>query len=184
MQAMSEKIEFNFLDTFVISESRKSIKYKPHTLLLVWAFLICILPIFCWGQGLWIAVDKPRLFTSADIFTYLIALILLLYWIMYKLLSKHLYLTLSWGHVAITLAVITYFQLTHVWYLKMLEPDELKGYFLKHALINRARGISLVSFGGFTFLFGQLLLTANIIPKWRTPIAKFIKGTHAKLSST
>jgi hypothetical protein len=137
--------------------------YRPHNFFLICIVILVAIPIVCWAQGILIHMDKPRIYISADIFMYSVAVVLFLHWITYHLAKRRFAnVSLIWIHVCLTLFVISFFIITHVWYLKFLEPDKLKAFFLKSALNNRTREIKLFSPLGICFLIGQLAFFINL----------------------
>jgi hypothetical protein len=160
---MDSQTNQDFLDAEIYEAKKQGFFGIPHNFFLVFIAIIIAIPIICWGQGLLIHLDKPRIYISADIFMYSVAAVLILYWITYRLGKRRfLNVRLTWIHVCLTLFVILFFIVTHVWYLKFSEPDKLKAFFLKSALNNRTREIKLFSPLGICFLIGQLAFLINL----------------------
>jgi hypothetical protein len=158
----------------ILERKKSSFTTKPYNFFPICIAIIIAIPIICWGQGLLIHLDKPRIYISADLFMYGVAIVLFLYWLVYRFAKKtFLNLRLTWIHVSITLFIILFFIMTHVWYPKFLETDKLKAFFLKAILNNRTRDIKLVSIFGIIFLIGQLAFLINLF----TGISKKRNGT-------
>jgi len=154
----------NLLTDIVEVKKRRWFTDQPFNWFLFLWLLLPIVPLFCWGQGLWIAFDKPRFFVTSDLFVSMLSFVFLIYWGIYNvgkkmLLSSHLIRV----HFGITAIAVVYFLITSIWYPKMLEPSEMKAYFLEQTLINRTRELQAFSWKGILFLAAQLCLVVNLI---------------------
>jgi hypothetical protein len=159
---MDSQTHPNLLDAEIFDTKKSSFKTRPYDFFLICIVIIIAIPIICWGQGLLIHLDKPRIYISADIFMYGVAIVLCIYWLIYRFAKKNLNLRLTWIHVCITIFIIFFFIIKHVWYPKFLETDQLKAFFLKATLNNRTRDIKLFSLFGTIFLVGQLAFLINL----------------------
>jgi hypothetical protein len=154
----------DILEPYDTKSKSSSLKEQPYNIFLVFVVIVVVVPIICWGQGLLLVLDRPRIYSSADIFMYGIAFFLILYWVIYRVTDNTFKIPLlTWIHVCATVVVICYFILFHVWYPKFKEPNELKAYFLKAALNNRTREMRLLSPLGIVFLVGQVAFVGNVL---------------------
>ena len=160
---MINTLESDILRDINPAKRKRNFLSLPYNLLLLFSLSLLILPLFFWGQGLYIYFSNIALFIPANYFICFLSAIFFLYLIIYKLSSRILFSEyLSWIHVSLSVAFVSYYILTSIWFLKMSESDNMKSHLLKEILNSKVKHVYLNSWKGIIFLSGQFIFVINL----------------------
>jgi len=160
---MTEQSQTDILDSLIKTNKKRAFISRPHNFFLLAAIILPVIPLFFWGQGLIIGIDKIQLFITSGYFIYALSILFLLWWLIYRFTNKRLLADyLSWVHVGISIAIVFWFLITGFWFLKMLEPDRIQSRIVRQLMINKERRINLISWPAILFLLGQLMYIINL----------------------
>lgn len=143
-------------------EKLKQFAQRPDSVFLLAALLTTVIPVFLWGESVVIDFFGYTIFIGGKAMTHIIAIFLFSYWILYRMLSRYLVnRVLTWGHIIITIGLITYFLTTGFWYAKSNVTTDSQAFIYGSLINNRARPVSLMSVKGIIFIIGQLMFVVN-----------------------
>jgi hypothetical protein len=142
----------------------KSLAKRQDTLFLVAAIATILIPTIFWGESVIIDFVVLTVFIGGNSINYLLAIIMVAWWIIYRISGRYLFAdSLTSIHIITTIGVFAYFILTGFWYLKSNAGSDSQAYIFSQLMISRERPIRIVSVTGLIFVIGQLVFVGNLI---------------------
>lgn len=136
---------------------------QPYSLFLVSSLIVVAITFIFWGESVVINIIDFTVFIDAKSILYILAILMILYWIVYRFSMRYLFSkSLAWIHIIITIGIIAYFLCTGTWYLKAKASSDSEAFILEQLMINKERLINLTSMTGLLFILGQLTFVFHL----------------------